>query len=663
MNVIQKFTRLIGKFFTHYIDFILFVIIVTLKLFLFASLSGTDFAKQDFSGYLSELFNWIFSGDPESLTELRQGIVMVSIGAVLLVSFWVLMFPRRARILTFLSLDLVLSFIIFADMVYFRYFEDLISSAVLLQAGQVGALGDSISNLFSAIDWLFFVDILLFIPIVIYIFRKVPAIKTTKKNFITRIITTFMAFIVGYTLVFFPINVFIDKGGSYLFNKTLSNMRVYEKTGLLGFHGFDIYKYINQNILENDGISAQEKDDIQDWFEERQELAQQPTDLTGIAEDKNVIVLQLEAFENNLINQKIDGQEITPNLNKLVDQSLYFNNFYHQTAAGRTSDAEFLVNTSLYPMYTGSAYISYSGNSYTALPESLKEQGYSTSVFHAYKKSFWNRYLMYPSLGVDTFYSLDTFEKDDPLGWSISDKSMLRQSVEQMKDFEQPFYSMLITLTSHHPYDIPESYKELEIESIGDKTYRNYLQSAHYVDEAVGEFINLLKEEGLWEESVVVIYGDHDSALLKDEGETAEFLGYEDDQLGYHQNKEEVPLLIYLPNESKTGVYEQVGGQIDLGPTILDLVGIQPEERYQIGTSLFNEDDRLVVFRNGSFTTNELFYVASIDGVFENGTCYDTATGEETSLEACRPDYEKATKQLQMSDTVLRGDLIKEWTK
>ncbi len=659
LKYLKNILKALSNFFLHYIDYILFLFLITFKLFLFARLTGTVFVKQGTVQYLSTFFDWLLHWNGDSLDLLRKGIVMISLGAILLLSFWILFLPRRARFLSLVILNFLITFMIFADLIYFRYFEDLISANVLLQIGQVGALGNSISNLFSGIDWIFFIDILVLIPITIFVFKKVKRTKASKQKRISRAASAVVVFAVGYLLVAYPMKVFIEKGGGYLFEKTLSNMRVYEVTGLLGFHGFDLYKFVNENVFHKNTISEKEKNHIQEWFKDHQKKISKKTPYYGIAKGKNVITVQVEAFQNFFIDKKVNGQEITPNLNKLKKESMYFNHFYHQTASGRTSDAEFLNNTSLYPLYTGSAYINYSGNTFTALPETLKDNGYETAAFHAYKPSFWNRYLMYKTIGIDTFYSLDTFKQDEKLGWSISDESMLRQSAEKMVKLKSPFYSFLITLSSHHPYDLPSNYQELDLNGYQDGTFKNYLQSVHYVDKAIGTFIEQLKKDGLWDESIVIFYGDHDSGLMKADSEIAQFGGAKGEDLTFNQMKGEVPMFIHLPGNAEAGVYQQVGGQIDISPTIMHLLGISPKGKYMMGTPLFQEDNRLVVFRTGAYTTNHVYYQPSLDGKFENGTCFDTKTKNKTTLEACKKDYEEATDQLEISDAILKGNLIK----
>lgn len=646
-----------------YIDYILFLGLMMFKLYWFTKLTDTVFSELSFSEYISLFIDWLGTSGNEGFADLFKGIAMISIGAILLLSFWILFLPRRGRLIAILTVNILLTFIMFADLIYYRYFEDLISITVLEQAGQVGALGDSITNLFTAADWLFFVDLFILIPLTIYAFIKTSRSRVSKKRITARIISAGFVFVIGYVFVSAPIKDFLDKGGSYLFEKTISNMRVYEVTGLLGFHGYNAYEYVNENILHNNRLTAEEKGAVQAWFQLQETEPKSEPSLHGIAEGKNVILVQLEAIQNFVIDHDINGQEITPHLNQLKKDSLYFERFYHQVALGRTSDAEFLTQASFYPMNGGSAYISYSGNTFMGMPKMLKEKGYTTAAFHAYKKSFWNRYLMYPALGIDTFYSLDTFEQDEPLGWSIADESMLTQSVEKMKRLEEPFYSFLVTLTSHHPYDLPDEYKKLDVEGVHGMTFKNYLQSVHYVDQAVGTFIDELKRADMWENSVVIFYGDHDSGLLKEGSEMEAYLGVKDDPLGSNQMRGEVPLLIHLPEGDHAGVYDQIGGQIDLGPTILDLLGVPVNENYMMGTSLFDEEEKMVVFRTSSFYTEDVFYKASKSGGFEDGACYDMHTGDATPLQTCKKDHDRALKQLEISDQVLKENLIKEFVE
>ena len=399
--------------------------------------------------------------------------VFVAIGTLALVSFWTLWLPMRGRMTALAILNVVLTAVVYSDLVYFRYFQDLISIPVLMQAGQVSSLGDSIGTLLSAKDIWYFIDWPFLIPIAIYVlFRKRDndirlsfAKPKRLRRAVIRLSLSLIIFATGVTLVFVPINIAKKTWAVGLFVGNWWNMSLYNVTGVIGFHGYDIYRYANEHWLSDNTVPVESKNEAKQWFaergNERKQLESDP--LFGKYKGKNVIMVQLEAFQNFVIGQKINGQEVTPNINRLLGESMYFKNFYHQTAQGRTSDADMAANASLQPLITGSVFIRYAQHQYDSMPSTLKDNGYTTSVFHAYDGGFWNRNAMYKTLKYDTFYSKKSFKIDEPLGWSLGDTSFFRQSVDIIKKQKQPFYSFLITLSSHHPYTLPESYQILNV--------------------------------------------------------------------------------------------------------------------------------------------------------------------------------------------------------
>ncbi len=103
-----------------------------------------------------------------------------------------------------------------------------------------------------------------------------------------------------------------------------------------------------------------------------------------------MIVVSLESTQSFVINKTVNGEEITPFLNQFIKESYYFNNFYHQTGQGKTSDSEFIIENSLYPLGRGAVFFTHAQNEYKAIPEILTEKGYNTATFHANNKSFWS---------------------------------------------------------------------------------------------------------------------------------------------------------------------------------------------------------------------------------------------------------------------------------
>lgn len=635
-----------------------FVILIGWKLTWFSNQSDTLFSQYGIIEMFKRLFNFFIND--ASFSPLREGILLVSFGAIILVSFWTIFLKFKQQLIALLVLDFVLSFIILADAIYFRYFEDLISSAVLLQIKQMSSLGSSVGDLFSWKDFLLFADVLLFVPLLILYMKK----STIKKNAnpALRLATGLLAGAAGAWLFFYPLHDFVQKGGAYLFDKTLSSMRVYEVTGLFGFHGFDTYKYLDEYVLNKKEVSAKDRKDAKQWFDDKNNEEAVHTSYEGKAAGKNLIMVQLEAYQSFVIDKKVNGQEITPNLNKLKRESLYFNDIHHQTASGRTSDAEFSANTSLYPLATGSAYVRFPRNEYDSLPYILKENGYDTAAFHAYKPGFWNRYIVYPNLGFNEFHSIEDFDEGEQVGWAIGDEAFLTQSADKMKEMKDPFYSFLIALTSHYPYTMPEKYQTLDIDDVGDTNLRNYLQSVHYVDQAIGTFIEKLKKDGLWENSVVVFYGDHDTGYMQSKTPSTIFANEEGDPLGELEVKDGIPLLMHVPGVEGKEI-DKAGGQIDIMPTLLHLFGLEKENYHHIGNNLLDGKEGSVVFRYGSVKTDRFYYKSSYDLKLQNGTCYDIKTRQTVSVDTCKPLYDKSVEELSISDDVIFGNLVEQWHK
>ncbi len=646
----------------EYADYLIFVLLFAFKLYWFAKLTGNVFTDQRVLYYLRDVFSFILHLFNESertglFKKLLGGNLLATVGTGMLFSFWTLFFRAKTRRILLSILNVALTFCILADLLYYSYFHDFISVAVLLQWRQVGSLGGSIKSLFDPKDVFLILDIAVVLPILILFSRKRNKLpRRQRAPYVkTRLIAASMAFLAGFLFVFTPIYVFLQKGGSWLFEKTISNTRIYNLTGLFGFHLFDIYQYAGDHLFRR-RLTEERLEEMKRWYAQKREdeRGQASAPYFGAAKGKNVMIVQLEAFESFVIGKTINGQEITPNLNRLMKETFYFDRFYHQTGTGRTSDAEFLANTSLYPIPDGSAYIRFPRLHYSSLPKALKEEGYTTHVFHAYDKNFWNRYLVYPNIGIDHFHSIEEFDMTDRVGWSISDESMLMQSIQKIKTLPQPYYAFLITLSSHHPFDLPDQLKKLDLRGYGDVLFKDYIQAVHYVDFCVGKMIDSLKAEGLWDDTLLVMYGDHDSGLPREGGDLAKFL---DDvkPARLALSRHSIPLYVKIPGQQGGKVFHQAGGQIDIAPTVLHLLG-QPGGAYMMGTSLFSQQPRFVVFRNGSFTDGRVFYDASLDGEFANGTCFDLETEQQTELERCKPGYDRMLRDLSISDDLILGN-------
>lgn len=388
--------------------------------------------------------------------------------------------------------------------------------------------------------------------------------------------------------------------------------------------------------------------------------------LFGIAEGKNLIVIQMEALQNFVIDKDYNGSEITPVLNQLIRDSgtIYFNNYYMQIASGNTSDAEFATNNSVYGSEKSYTYELFKGNTFRGLPVLLKERGYSTIAMHGYEGSFWSRLDMYPAQGFDTFIDGTGYEPTVVHGWGIIDEEFYRQSVNYLKDQPQPFYNFMVSLSNHTPFKMDKELCRLMLSDKHKNTrFGDYLNSTAYSDYALGVLLDELKKAGLYENSVIAIYGDHFGLAQKDEDNgtlLTEFLGkpYRFDEMA------NIPLIIHIPGEEINETFTVAGGQIDFMPTIAYLLGFEELDTIYMGQNLITAKEGFVAQNRyaplGSFIADETVFLMSGDKVFENGRAWRRDNGDELPLDGLRDLYERSVALIAASEKFLEDDPLAE---
>ncbi|SDO03363.1 LTA synthase family protein [Alkalicoccus daliensis] len=573
-------------------------------------------------------------------TAYPASLFILNLSGMLLLSSWVLLLRKEKRRWFFILLMLMHSTLLISDMWYYRYFENFLSIALISEIPQMTSVGGGFAAIIQWTDFFLYADVLLFI-LLIFLLRHFFTNSPRR----TRMQTAGTAFGAGLVLFIAAISFQTATEDDWQRNQAITNMREYYALGFWGYHGVDLLKGIGITVYDRGKAPPEEM------------LAQQSESTDMPEEQPNVIIVQLESFQTSVINTEINGQELTPHLNQLQEEMLYFPNFYHQTHEGRTSDAEFIVNSSLYPLKSGSVYPQHPENKFDALPEELREHGYDTAAFHAYEKEFWNRNEVYGSLGYNSFFSEEDYPDGEIINIALNDKDFFDTSLAYMETMEEPYFSFLVALTSHIPYDFPEEKQVLDLSGYEDPLLRGYYHTVHYVDEAVGKLVDDLKEQELWEDSIVVFYGDHDSGLTAPEGEMARTNEVQN-EVDLFKLDRAVPLFIKVPGEAAGEVVEQSGGQIDLAPTILDLLDI--DTPFMLGQSLLDEEDNLTVFRDGSFRHGELYYVPDLTEAPGKGTCYAMSSGDEVSLQDCLEQEDRAINELLLSDMIIEGNLLEE---
>lgn len=379
----------------------------------------------------------------------------------------------------------------------------------------------------------------------------------------------------------------------------------------------------------------------------------------GIGKNHNLIVIQMESVQNFALNTSADGKPLTPVLNKLSKESLYFPYIFQQIGSGNTSDAEFIVNTSIYPVGAAPMSHKFGNKELPSLARILHDRGYASSTFHVNDASFWDRDEMYPALGFDRYYDKPYFPQGIFNRFGASDEDLYRVAVNKMKTLNKhnnKFYAQLITVSSHSPFTIPEDSKHLRLSlKSGGKKLEDYLTAINYADYALGKFIGRLKDTGLWEQSVVVVYGDHFGLNKKkyDPKKISKALG-----INYHKQIStfNVPLLIHVPGVNHTKAIGQVGGQIDILPTIANIMGIdlQKEGFTAFGQDLLNTDHNVVGMRyympTGTFFNDEVMFIPGKKG-FEDGTATAIKTLKPVKdISPYKDDYDYIVQKLKQSD-------------
>ena len=289
-------------------------------------------------------------------------------------------------------------------------------------------------------------------------------------------------------------------------------------------------------------------------------------------------------------------------------------------------------------------------------------RSYSTFGVHGYLGDFWNRNYAYPYQGIDEYYSIEDLDDSDQIGLGISDKSMFRQAAALMEEQEGPFFSFLVTLTNHHPYQLPEELSEIKLKEEHEGTkFGSYLQTVHYTDQAIAVLIEELKARDLYENSVLVFYGDHhglNKNMDDNEIYVSEWLGREYD----YDEMFRIPLIIHIPGIGYSETISTLGGQIDFLPTIANLMDLELDHPYILGRDLYNAEEGFVAFTaylfEGSFAKDGVMFEISREGLFEGSRAWVIGTGEELDIEDYYEDYEKAVKLKQTSEDILVQDLI-----
>jgi phosphoglycerol transferase MdoB-like AlkP superfamily enzyme len=489
---------------------------------------------------------------------------IVYLGFILLFYAFGYLFAKNKQTIFYILLNLVYSILLIADLWYFRVNGDFLGIKNILFKGTFNPTGLSLIN-FKFIDISFIIDLAFIIGWII-----VGKVKNTYTKNIHNFIFTLKssAIIILISILFFDVLNLSNFGNSIIYKQWSTLMSV-QAPGPLGYHIVEGFKSISKAFDEPNDSDTK---DITKWIKYNNENLE-PNKYSGIFKGKNVIFLQIESMENFVLNKTVNGKEITPFLNKLTKQGLYFNNFYEQNNAANSIDCDFMINTSIYPLGDKITATNYGENVYpNSLPRILNSEGYTTISTHAELPGEFNWTELHKNgFGAQNLWSLNDYNYDEVVGYGLSDRSFFTQLSEKLKNVKQPFFVQMPTLSSHGPFNIDKKYRQLNLPKEIDESYLGgYLESLHYTDSQIEMFFNKLKEANLLDNSVIVIYGDH-TGVHKYYNDDIQKLDFEGNWWKEYDHK--IPLIIYSPNtESET--ITASGGQVDMLPTISYLLGI-----------------------------------------------------------------------------------------
>lgn len=576
------------------------------------------------------------------------------------------LYIKRTKLFYSLAFGIYLLLFIWliSNSIYYREFTDFVTVNTMLASSKVSAgLGAAALELFRPWDVIYILDF----PILAFFFFK-KWIRMDNRPFNKR--ASFA--VTSLSAMLFSANLFLAEiDRPELLTRGFSNYYVVRALGLPAFLGYSA----NQTYAANKERSKASEADLKPVEEYIQQHYAKPNpEYFGMAKGRNVIYIHLESFQQFLIDYKlkVDDKEyeVTPFLNSLYHskETFAFSNVFNQVKAGKTSDAETMIETGLFGLNQGSFMVNYGGtNTQQAAPFILSKNGYNSSaVFHGNAGSFWNRNTAYKQWGYNYFFDASYFTKQNSSNsfqYGLNDKYMLKDSIKYLERLQQPFYTKFITVSNHYPYTTSLSGDDLgfPLAKTQDETINGYFATANYLDSSIKAFFDYLKESGLYKNSIIVLYGDHYGISNSRNPALAPLLGKNSETWSSYDNAmlQRVPYIVVIPGMDKGGIINTYGGEIDMLPTLEHLLGIESNKFLQVGQDMLSpEHDQIVAFRSAN-------YFVTPEYTSYSGRTYYTKTGEEITNpdEKTKEELDKireaANLQLKISDSIQTGDLLR----
>ena len=578
------------------------------------------------------------------------------------------------------------TFLAIGNTIYYQFYQSFLSVNLISTASMLGAVDDSLYDKLHITQFLYIIFPIIFFGIHKFLSKKnyyfeVEKTEKGKRNFIYSVATSG---VIICSLLFT-----LNATDTSRLVKQWNREWLVQKFGLYTYTANDLIQSIQPHLNTLFGYDEAARK-FRNFYSCKAEEKISSNKYTNAFKDKNVIFIHAESMQNFLVNLKINGKEVTPNLNKLAKEGIYFDRFYPQISVGTSSDTEFTLNTGLMPSSSGTVFVNYYNRTYYALPKYFNDMGYYTFSAHANNADYWNRKTMHHTLGYQDFYAKDSYvvpsDTSDPnwVGLGLSDKSFFNQLVPILKNIKEnhkKFSGTVITLSNHSPFNDLEKYDPFDVtmkytvtDENGKKkeavaTYLegssmgNYIRSAHYADAALGEFIQLLKDNDLTKDTIIILYGDHEARLNKKQfnllynyDPNTNDIKSEDDPTyvsmeNYNYDLlKNTPLIMWNVDKKYRRKVSSAMGMYDVLPTIANMFGFK--DKYGLGHDIFSDNEKIVVFPNGNVLTDKVYYSNLNDE-------YVALSDEPINSDYISRLKDYANQILDVSNGIVLHDLIK----
>lgn len=495
------------------------------------------------------------------------------IATLALASVYALTRCRWAQIVVMALLDVLLV----ANLMYFRTYYSAIPASSYLEAGNLADFKASVTD---SLRWADIVLPLITIATAVMAFRY----KTTKRQPLTAVLKWWAAPLAGFALLLTGVN--LCKGG---FHKSLRSVRQSAYLCSADAPIFSVFGCIWYDITDAaEPITPEKQAEIERWLASQPK--HQPAD--SVTEKRsNLLIVFAESLESWVLEKKVDGKEITPCLNSLLKEksTLYAPNVLTQVKGGRSIDAQLMICSGLLPLMSGTYSSLYYDNTFYTLQKAMRGLKHSRSYLLTIDKvSTWNQGAVARSFGTDTIISYHDFKMTEAFGTHkrIGDASFFQQCREKIERGEvwkpgESVYMQFVTYSGHAPFKLPDHLRTITFPASIPEKAADYMTTAHYTDKAIGDFVAYLKTLPQYKETIVVIVGDHEGLASYRQ----ELVGNPACR-GLVSDKQLTPFIVL---NSPVGMrYDKFMGQIDIYPTLLNLMQLDAYRWHGLGQSILD---------------------------------------------------------------------------